>query len=227
MAHQVSQPLFWRQSLLRPEVKPGLKSQACQKPPSHSYLTANLGWSPAINHSRERLWPQPPLSLKCAVLCCMRKSFAAWFNEPSEEPVDLMTCENINLLAPRAVNLERLSIIHLLFQPQSQTPPQPNPTKTSSNPFANHNLTENWTPWAIFRVVWSMLSEHLWQENWLKLGHNRILNTHNFLHIKIDGRTFGIKDAVIDSNLIYEKDGNLHYISVGGGNTNSFFANCQ
>lgn len=31
----------------------------------------------------------------------MRKSFAARFNEPSVEPVDLMTCENINLLAAR------------------------------------------------------------------------------------------------------------------------------
>lgn len=141
MAYQVSQPLCWKQSLLRPEVKPSLKSQACQKPPSHSYLTANLGWSPAINHSRELLWPQPPLSLKCAVLCCMRKSFAAWFNEPSEEPVDLMTCENINLLAPRAVNLARQSIIHLPFQPRSQTKTSSNLSPTSSSLRTRHHVS--------------------------------------------------------------------------------------
>lgn len=158
MAYQVSQPLCLKQSLLRPEVKPGLKSQACQKPPSHSYLTANLGWSLAINHSRELVWPQSPLSLKCAVLCCMRKSFAAWFNEPSEEPVDLMTCENINLLTPRAVNPERQSIIHLPFQPQSQTPP-----KNHLGPFANLNLTEDWPPRVVLREELNTHCENLWE----------------------------------------------------------------
>lgn len=71
---------------------------------SHSYLPATSveAWSLIKAECCPDL---SPFLLKCRVLCSMRKSFAAWFNEPSVEPADLMTCENINLLPPRVLLL--------------------------------------------------------------------------------------------------------------------------
>lgn len=71
---------------------------------SHSYLQATSveAWSLIKAECCPDL---SPFLLKCRVLCSMRKSFAAWFNEASVEPADLMTCENINLLPPRVLLL--------------------------------------------------------------------------------------------------------------------------
>ena len=78
---------------------------------SHSYLQATSAWPWSLIKAKG--CPDlSPFPLKCSVLCCGRKSLAAWFNEPSVEPADLMTCENINLLPPRALLLRKQSIIH-------------------------------------------------------------------------------------------------------------------
>lgn len=82
--------------------------------PSHSYLQATSA-EPRSLIKAECCPDLSPFPLKCSVLCSMRKSFAAWFNEPSVEPADLMTCENINLLPPRVLLLGKQSIIHPRF----------------------------------------------------------------------------------------------------------------
>lgn len=93
--------------------------------PSHSYLQATSA-EPRSLIKAECCPDLSPFSLKCSVLCSMRKSFAAWFNEPSVEPADLMTCENINLLPPRVLLLGKQSIIHPRFY---------------SNPFSHTTLS--------------------------------------------------------------------------------------
>lgn len=87
---------------------------------SHSYLQATSveAWSLIKAECCPDL---SPFLLKCRVLCSMRKSFAAWFNEASVEPADLMTCENINLLPPRVLLLREASL--LFIQGFSQTFP--------------------------------------------------------------------------------------------------------
>lgn len=71
---------------------------------SHSYLPATSVEARSLIKA-ECCPDLSPFLLKRCVLCSMRKSFAAWFNEPSVEPADLMTCENINLLPPRVLLL--------------------------------------------------------------------------------------------------------------------------
>lgn len=76
------------------------RSPFTSNPASHSYLQAT--WAERRSLIKAECCPDlSPFPFKCRVLCSMRKSFAARFNEPSVEPVDLMTCENINLLAAR------------------------------------------------------------------------------------------------------------------------------
>lgn len=98
-------------------VKPRLKSVPfTSNSPSHSYLQATSAELRSL--IKVECCPDlSPFPLKCSVLCSMRKSFAAWFNEPSVEPADLMTCENINLLPPRVLLLGKQSIIHPRFFP--------------------------------------------------------------------------------------------------------------
>ena len=102
---------------------------------SHSYLQATSAWPRSLIKAKG--CPDlSPFPLKCSVLCSGRKSLAAWFNEPSVEPADLMTCENINLLPPRALLLRKQSIIHSGLQwnpiPQHCLRTKNPPTKTAA-----------------------------------------------------------------------------------------------
>lgn len=91
-AHQVSQRQRLETKFARAGVKSCLKSQACQKPPSHSYLTGNLSWSPVINQSGAPAWPQPPspFEVRCPlqheeIICCLIQ----WAISAASRPNDM------------------------------------------------------------------------------------------------------------------------------------------